>query len=141
MQFGRAGLRPRIKAPVEERLDIEDEVIKFTARLDRMYEMSLPHIEDMEQVGMDTSKARANLTKLLADRADELSGRILLAIDRIDDLEARRKEIPDDADVAKLLIAAATSLETNTVSMEVSLGLMETLKLDTNVYRTQLVEA
>ena len=131
----------RIKAPVEERLDIEDEVIKFTARLDRMYEMSLPHIEDMEQVGMDVSKARANLIELLADRANKLSGRILLAIDRIDDLEARRKEIPDDADVAKLLIAAAKSLETNTVSMEVSLGLMETLELDTNEYRAQLVEA
>ncbi|MBW2198947.1 MAG: mechanosensitive ion channel family protein [Deltaproteobacteria bacterium] len=103
--------------------------------------MSLSHIEKIEEVGMDTRKARANLTKLMADRADELSGRIALAIDRIDDLEARRKEIPDDADAAKLLIAAAKSLDTNAASMEVILGLMEALELDTNVYRAQLVEA
>jgi len=131
----------RIKAPVEERPAIENEVVKLTARLDRMYEMSLSHIEKIEEVGMDTRKARANLTKLMADRADELSGRIALAIDRIDDLEARRKEIPDDADAAKLLIAAAKSLDTNAASMEVILGLMEALELDTNVYRAQLVEA
>ena len=131
----------RIKAPVEERPAIENEVVKLTARLDRMYEMSLSHIEKIEEVGMGTRKARANLTRLMAERADELSGRIALAIDRIDDLEARRKEIPDDADAAKLLIAAAKSLDTNAASMEVILGLMEALELDTNVYRAQLVEA
>ena len=130
----------RIKAPVAERLAIENEVAKLTARLDRMYEISLSHIEKMEQAGMDAGKARANLTKLLTDRADELSGRIALAIDRIDDLEAQRKEIPDDADTAKLLIAAAKSLDANVASMEVSLGLMEALELDTNVYRGQLIE-
>jgi hypothetical protein len=70
----------RIKAPVEERVAIENEVAKLTARLDRMYEMSLAHIEKMEQVGMDTSKARANLTKLLADRADELSCSVSIAL-------------------------------------------------------------
>ncbi|MCD6273842.1 MAG: mechanosensitive ion channel family protein [Deltaproteobacteria bacterium] len=131
----------RIKAPVKERLAIENEVLKLTARLDKMYEMSLSHIEKMDQAGMDTGRARANLTKLLAERADELYGRIALAIDRFDDLETRRKEIPDDADVTMLLIAAAKSLNTNTASMEVSLGLMETLKMDTNVYRTQLIQA
>jgi small conductance mechanosensitive channel len=131
----------RIKAPVKERLDIEDEVVKLTARLDRLYEMSLSHIEKMNQVGIDTSEARANLTRLVAERAENLSGRIALAIDRIDDLEAQREEIPDDADIARLLNAAAESLDTNTTSMAVTVGLMDTLELDTNVYRAQLVEA
>ena len=40
-----------------------------------------------------------------------------------------------------LYLAAAKSLDTNTASMEVSLGLMEALKWDTNLYRTQLVQA
>ncbi|MBL0731241.1 MAG: hypothetical protein JJW03_00075, partial [Desulfosarcina sp.] len=131
----------RIKAPVKERLAIENEVLKLTARLDKMYAMSLSHIEKMDQAGMDTGRAMANLTKLLAERADELYGRIALAIDRFDDLETRRKKIPDDADVARLLIAASKSLDTNTASMEVSLGLMKAFKLDTNLYRAQLVQA
>ena len=44
----------RIKASVKERVAIEDEVFKLTGRLDKMYEMSLSHIEKMELVGMDT---------------------------------------------------------------------------------------
>ena len=55
--------------------------------------------------------------------------------------EALREEIPDDADIPKLLVAAVKSLDTNTGSMEVTLGLMEALQLETKVYRTQLVEA
>ena len=113
-------------------------MVKLTARLDRMYERSLSHIEKMEQVGMDTRKAKANLTQLLAERAGELSGRIALAIDRIDDLEVRRKEIPEDADVPKLLIAAGKSLDTNTAGMEVRLGLMEALEPDTKHYRNAM---
>jgi small conductance mechanosensitive channel len=131
----------RTKAPAKERPAIENEVATLTTRLDRIFEMSLAHVERMAQVGLETKKERGELIQLLAERADELSGRIALATDRIADLEALRKEIPDDADVPKLLVAAVKSLDTNTSSMEVTLGLMEALELDTNVYRAQLVKA
>jgi small conductance mechanosensitive channel len=131
----------RTKAPAKERPAIENEFAKLATRLDRMYEMSLAHVEKMAQVGLETKKGRGELIQLLAERADELFGRIALATDRIADLEALRKEIPDDADVPKLLVAAVKSLDTNTSSMAVTLGLMETLELDTNVYRAQLVKA
>ena len=44
---------------------------------------------------MDTSKERVTLTKLLAERAGELSGRIELAIDRIDESLAGQDELRD----------------------------------------------
>ena len=131
----------RTEASVEKRPAIENEIVKLTARLDRMFEMSLAHVEKMAQVGMDTQKERQKLTGLLVERAEELSGRIALAIDRIDDLEILRKEIPDDTNVPKLLIAAVKSRDTNAASLEITLGLMETLELDTSSYRAQLVEA
>ena len=131
----------RTKASAKERPAIEIKVAKLTARLDRMYEMSLAHVEKMAQVGLETKKVRGKLIQLLAERADELSGRIALAIDRIADLEALREKIPDDADVSKLFVATAKSLDTNTGSMGTTLGLMEALELDTTVYRAQLVEA
>ncbi len=131
----------RTKAPAKERPAIENEVATLTTRLDRMYEMSLAHVEKMAQVGLETKKERGELIQLLAERADELSGRIALATDRIADLEALRKEIPDDADVSKLLVATVKSLDTNTSSMEVTLGLMDALELDTKGYRAQLVKA
>ena len=103
--------------------------------------MSLAHVEKMAQVGLETKKERGKLIQLLAERADELSGRIALATARIADLEALRQEIPDDADVPKLLVATVKSLDTNTSSMEATLDLMEALELDTKVYRAQLVGA
>jgi small conductance mechanosensitive channel len=131
----------RTKATAKERPAIENKVARLTKRLDRMYEMSLAHVEKMAQVGLETKKVRGELILLLAERAKELSGRIALATGRIADLEALRKEIPDDTDVSKLLVASVKNLDTNTSSMEAVLSLMEALELDTTVYRAQLVEA
>jgi hypothetical protein len=128
-------------APAKERPAIENEIAKLTTRLDRIYEMSLAHIEKMAQVGLETKNERGELIQLLAQRAEELSGRIALATGRITDLEALREEIPDDTDFSKLLVAAAKNLDTNASSMEATLGLMEALELDTKVYRAQMVEA
>ena len=131
----------RIEAKAEERFAIENKVANFTRRLDTFYEKSLAHITKMKQVGMDVKEARENFIRQLYDRADELSGRLELALVRIDELEAQLKEIPDDTDVFKRLVTAKKSLDTNTAGMDVVIGLMETLELDTGVYRTQLLTA
>jgi len=131
----------RIEAKAEERFAIENKVANFTRRLDTFYEKSLAHITKMKQVGMDVKEARENFIRQLYDRADELSGRLELALVRIDELEAQLKEIPDDTDVFKLLVTAKKGLDTNTAGMDVVLELMETLELDTGVYRTQLLTA
>jgi small conductance mechanosensitive channel len=131
----------RIEAKAEERYTIETEVAGLTKRLDAFYEKSLSHIKKMKQVGMDVKEAREKFIRLLYDRTDELSGRLELALARIDELETRRKETPDDTNIAKLLIAAKKSLDTNTNSMDVILGIMETFELDTGAYRTQLLTA
>ena len=131
----------RIEAKAEERSAIENEVANYTRRLDAFYEISLAHIAKMKQVGMDVKEAQENFIRLLYDRADELSGRLELALARIDGLETQLKETPDDTNVVKLLMAAKKSLDTNTAGMDVVLGLMKTLELDTKVYRTQLISA
>jgi len=131
----------RTKAPAEQWPALENQITKLTARLDRMYEIGAAHVAKMTQLGMDVKKEQAKLTDLLEDRADELSARIAFAIERIADLELLIKEVPDDTDIPKRLTAAKKSLDTNTASMEVILGLMESFELDTKAYRTQLVEA
>ncbi|UCD32828.1 MAG: mechanosensitive ion channel [Desulfobacterales bacterium] len=131
----------RIEAKVEERFAIENEVANFTRRLDTFYEISLAHITKMEQVGMDVKEARENFILQLYDRADELSGRLELALVRIDELETQLKETPDDTNVFKLLLSVKKSLDTNSDGMDVIIGLMETLELDTAVYRAQLLTA
>jgi len=129
----------RTEAQVEERSAIENDVAYFTRHLNTFYEIGLAHITKMKQVGMDFKETQEKFIGVLYDRVDELSGRLELALGRIDELEIRRKETPDDTNVVKLLIAAKKSLDTNTAGMDVVLGLMETLELDTTVYRTRLV--
>jgi small conductance mechanosensitive channel len=129
----------RPKAAVEELSAIEDEVRKFSMRLNTIYEMSFAHLKKMEQVGMDIKIAREDFFKRLAYRADKLSGRLNLALDRIENFEARLKETPEDKNIAILLIASKKSLDTNTLSIEVVLGIMEEFELNTTVYREQLL--
>ena len=131
----------RIEAKTEERSAIENDVAYFTRHLNTFYEIGLAHITKMKQVGMDFKETQEKFIGVLYDRVDELSGRLELALARIDELEIRLKETPDDTNVVKLLIAAKKSLDTNTAGMDVVLGLMETLELETAVYRTQLVMA
>jgi small conductance mechanosensitive channel len=131
----------RIEAKTEERSAIENDVAYFTRHLNTVCEIGLAHIAKMKQIGMDFKETQEKFIGVLYDRVDELSGRLELALGRIDELEIRRKETPDDTNVVKLLIAAKKSLDTNTAGMDVVLGLMETLELETAVYRTQLVTA
>jgi small conductance mechanosensitive channel len=131
----------RLQATQDERFAIENEVAKLTTSLDDVFTMGLTHIEKMEQMGMDTKEPRAVLTTLLSDRADELSGRMALSMDRVGYLEAQTRDIPDDANVAKLLIAATKSLDINVASLEGTAELMDALELNTDEYRSQLVTA
>ena len=114
----------RLEASATERYTIEAKVAKYTTQLDEVIDIYFRHVQKMKQVGMDVEKARKDLARLLYDRVDRLSGRIALSLARIDSLEERRKEIPDDTDAAKLLVASAKNLEVNTASMEAMLDLM-----------------
>jgi len=129
--------RPEMEAA--DRPDLEDRIFKLTARLDEAYEFSWRHIGQMEKLGLDASAARAAYSGLLADRSDELSGRIDLALERIEVLSARSTETPDNADLLVLLVSARKSLDTNTASMEGMLDLMDALELPSTGYRAQLI--
>lgn len=129
----------RIDATLEERAAIEHEVNKYSGRLNVILEMSLTHIEKMDALGLDVKEAKEKLTRLLRERAIELSGRMELARERIDDLEARRKDTPDDSSIIIPLSANIRSLDNNASSMGVTLNLMDILELDTTVYREQLM--
>ncbi len=129
----------RPKATADERYAIENEVARLTARLDELFAMSLQHIQQMERVGLDSQKDRADLTRLFYQRTDELSGRTALAQMRISELETHSNEVPDDPAAARLLVAAVKSLNTNTESLEATLDLMDELELDTVTLRGELI--
>ena len=129
----------RPEAKTEERPAIEHEVLRYTRRLDTFYGLSFAHIEKMELIGMDVKQVKQTFMQLLIDRAKELSGRLDLAITRIEDLEGQLQESPDDAAIAKDLLMPQKSLAANTASMTVVLDLMDEFDMDTKDHRARLV--
>jgi small conductance mechanosensitive channel len=129
----------RSEAKFEELYAIENEVARYSQRLDTFYELSFEHIKKMEQLGIGTKDARETFIQLLYNRSDKLSGRIDLAMMRIEDLEEQLKKQPDEAGIAKNLLASQKSLSVNTASLKIVLDLMDAFELDTESQHTQLV--
>jgi small conductance mechanosensitive channel len=129
--------RAEIKA--EERAALEYKVEKYSSRLDTYYGLGLTHITKIQELGMDSEESRNDFIQMLNERVDELTGRIDLALARIEELDKQNKAIPDDAGIVSFLVSANRSLNTNITSLEVVLGLMDALELDTSVPRARLV--
>jgi small conductance mechanosensitive channel len=118
---------------------LEDNLRRLTIRLDRFFEFGLVHIQELESLGLDAGADRIIFNDLLASRADELSGRIELALLRITELKARLQETPDNTDLNALWQANSKNLESNATSQAVILDLMDVCELPTQEYRIQLV--
>jgi small conductance mechanosensitive channel len=131
----------RLTTPPEGRSELEDQVTKITGRLNAFYELGQTHLAKMDELGLDTTEEKDYFSAALLDRADELSGRLALDMERIGDLEARAKETADDANVILLAVAAQKSLDNNAAGLETVCDLMDSYELEAAAYRAQLVTA
>jgi small conductance mechanosensitive channel len=129
----------RAEVKSEERAALEYEVEKYSRRLDEFYTLGRDHITKMQELGMNTEEARKDFIQMLNERNDELTGRIDLALVRIEELDKQNKATPDDAGILSLLKASDRGLKTNVTSLETIIGLMDTFELDTSAPRARLV--
>ncbi len=129
----------RTDASPSQRLLLEDQIAHTNARVDIFYEFGLEHLTALATFGLDTSADRVAYARLLAERADELGGRLDLGVRRMTELKAVLKENPGDAD-AKLMVAAVkVALDSDARSLGVVLDLMTKVGLPTETYRVKLV--
>ncbi len=136
IDVARAG---RAEVNAEKRAALEYKVEKYSGRLDVFYTLGLDHIVKMQELGMRIEEARKDFIRMLNDRTAELTGRIDLALARITELDKQNNTTPDDAGIISRLASADRSLKTNITSLEVILGLMDSLELDTSAPRARLV--
>jgi len=129
----------RIEVKPEERATLEAKVEKLSRRVDTYHRLGLEYFNKMQALGMPTDDTRKDFIFLLNERVAELTGRIDLALERIQELDKLNKETPNDAGIVSLLSSAQRSLKTNITSLEVVLGLMDALELDTRSSRARLV--
>jgi len=129
----------RPSTPVKDRLQLEDEIESRTEFLDKVYLLYSEHLLKGQALGLDMSEEIRRFKESLQTRADELSGRLDLAIARGNELSLRHKADPSNSDTPILIIATKRSADTNIESLQNTIDLMEKWKLPNKVYRTQLV--
>lgn len=122
-----------------DRSELEDRIIRISRRLDTVYQLGWTHLAKMAALGQDTTADRSIFVSLVADRADELSGRLALGLMRAEELAGRLKETPGNADVSALSIAVRKSIDNDTRSQEVMIALLDAAGRSTEEYRAQLI--
>jgi len=120
---------------------LEDQIGVLSGRLDRFYTFGWDHIQNLAALAQGTENSRQTFSGLLAARADELSGRLDLAMRRIRELAASLREVPDDPDATALLFATRRNVEVNATSQGIVLDLMDAMEMPTAGYRAGLVTA
>lgn len=132
----------RMEVELKKRFALENKISRISTRVDELFEMRTSHILNMGKIGMDNSQDLVALGKDLGLQAEELSGRIHLALVRIKEVEMRTaKKIPGDTEAPSLLIVLLKDLDTNARSMDNTLNQMDSLGIDTANFRTELAMA
>jgi len=132
--------RERDKATVEERPAIEDKIITINEELDTDLEIYLDLVQAMQKLGLDTARDRAYLEETVSKRAELLSGRIVLAKDRLRNAKRRLLGNSDDAALKAQVSVARQRLDRSTASLRTTIRIMDTLGLDTSRYKRELFQ-
>ncbi|MCB1182537.1 mechanosensitive ion channel family protein [bacterium] len=123
----------------KDRAELEGEIVRLQVRLDRVTAFLGELLHDMQQAGLATAPHRPRYHAMLAGRADELMGRILLDTRRLTDLKDRLKVDAGNADLPLLQAAVRKSLEANTASLRQVVDLMKDEGLPVAVHQAQLL--
>ena len=129
----------RPELPAADQLGLESEISLLRNRLDDYFKNGWNHIQKLDEFGRDTTQEKEVFRGLLAERADELSGRMDLANLRVSQLRDRLKETPDDADLAALRNASQKALDNIAASQGTILDIMDAMEIPTDMYRAQLL--
>jgi small conductance mechanosensitive channel len=122
-----------------DQLGLESEISLLRNRLDGYFKNGWDHIQKLDEFGRDTTQEKEVFGGLLTERVDELSGRMDLANLRVNQLGARLKETPDDADLASLRSASQKALDNIAASQGTILDIMDSMEIPTDMYRAQLL--
>jgi len=125
--------------PPADRLSLESDLSVLRNRLDDYFKIGWNHIQKLDVFGRDTTEEKEVFVGLLAERADELSGRMDLATVRIKQLGARLKDTPDAADLVALRSASQKTLDNLAASQGTILDTMDAMEIPTDPYRAQLL--
>ena len=96
-------------------------------------------VEDMELLGMDASKFRADLTQDVLDAAETVAGRLSLEVEQQGQVQQRLTESPDDEGLKARLSAFEQRRKTTTEVLSVTIRLLQRLDQPATKYQKLLI--
>ncbi len=96
-------------------------------------------VEDMELLGMDASKFRADLTQDVLEAAEAVAGRLSLEVEQQGQVQQRIAESTDDEGLKSRLAAFEQRRKTTTESLSVAIRLLQRLDQPATKYQKLLI--
>jgi small conductance mechanosensitive channel len=134
------GLRARrLTTPAAQALSLESRIDHLNGRVDVIAGYGIDHLAILEAFALDAAADREAAVLQLSERADDLSGRLHLSVQRMTTLKAASREDPGNADLKLSMAATKLALDSDARSLGVTLDLMDRLNLPTAAARGRLV--
>ncbi len=131
--------RKREEVPETELLAIEQAIGKEIEWGIVLYRGMADTVEDMELLGMDASKFRADLTQDVLEAAEAVAGRLSLEVEQQGQVQQRLAESPDDEGLKARLAAFEQRRKTTTESLSVAVRLLQRLDQPATKYQKLLI--
>ena len=106
-----------------------------------LYQAIVTYLDAVAEFGLDRSEEHDFVVTELNNHAATVSGFLLLAQNDLKTLQAAAVTLPDDTEVESWLSATRTRISLTADALQKAVSLMNTLDLDTRIYRQQLLTA
>jgi small conductance mechanosensitive channel len=139
-------LKPFLQVPTEDLSAAEQAAayarwFKAIGYLDKALGIHIRSMALAQGLGIDVSAEKAMVLDVLAERAANNSILMQMSSENVEDLQAGATVLPDDVELNAKLQVAKNRVQGMAVSLDSAIVLMETVELDTSVYRAEVLQA
>jgi small conductance mechanosensitive channel len=131
--------RQREEAGDSELVGIEQNISRETGWTIVLYRGLANTVENLESLGVDASKYRADLVDDVTRAAETVSGRLVVEFDQLKQAQAVLSERPDDASLKARVSALDERVNATTKSLQVASRLLQRLDQTATKYQKLLI--
>lgn len=110
-------------------------VFSNSAKLDRLYQLSIQSLEFSRKIGMDISAHEAELKRAITDRAANIAVLLALASEDVSGFQAGVAVLPDDIELKAHLNLAKGRIQNIASALNKTVAIMKKLGLETSSYQ------
>lgn len=139
--LGQSLQMPAEDLPAAEQAAAYARWFKTIGYVDNVLDIQIRSMLLSRDLGLDVSAEEALVQGTLGDRAASNSVLLHLAAEKVEDLQAGVDVLPDDVELNAKLQVAKNRVKGMATALDSAIALMESINLDSNQYRAQVLQA